>query len=85
MPVGTIALKKRAFIPVETKPAKSTQDDLGMLGAGSVSIRILDTEDEHTSVVPRVQPVEESSAGPANVKISRGRGGESNAYRHVLE
>jgi hypothetical protein len=85
MPVHAITLKKGAFVPVETQPAKSAQNNLGMLGAGSGSVGILDTEDKHASVVPREQPVEESRAGTPNVKISRGRGSESNAYCHILQ
>jgi hypothetical protein len=84
MPVDAIALEHGTFIPIETQPAKGSQDALGMLGVGSVAVRILDSEDEHTSVVPREQPVEESGARTTDVKISCRRGGEPNAYRHLL-
>jgi hypothetical protein len=85
MPVDTIALKHGTFIPIETQPAKGSQDALGMLGVGSVPVGILDAEDEHTSVVSCEQPVEESGACTTDVKESRGRGGEPNSYHHVLE
>ena len=82
MPVDTVALEHGTFIPIETQPAKSPQYGLGMLGVGSVAIGILDAENEYASVVPREQPVEESGAGAADVKVSRGRRSEASAYRH---
>ena len=45
-----------------------------MLGLGAVAVGILDTEDEHASVVPGEQPVEERGTGAADVKESRRRG-----------
>jgi len=83
MPVDAIALEHGTFIPIETQPAKGSQDGLGMLGAGSVAVGILDAEDEHTPVVPREQPVEESGPGTPDVEVARGRGSESSAYRCV--
>ena len=85
VPVHPIALEHRTFIPIETQPAKSSQDGLGMLGLGAVAVGILDTEDEHASLVPGEQPVEESGTGAADVKESRRRGSEANLYRHVKE
>ena len=83
MPIDSIALEYRTLIPVETQPAKSSQDGLGMLRLRAVAVRVLDTEDEHASVVASEQPIEERGAGTAHVKISRGRGSEPYSYRHV--
>ena len=82
MPVYPIALEHGTFIPIETQPAKSSQDGLGMLRVGSVAVGILDAEDEHASMVPREQPVEEGGAGAADMEVARGRGSEPSAYRH---
>jgi len=46
-----MALECRTLIPVETQPAKGSQDSLGMLGLRAVAVRVLDTEDEHAPVV----------------------------------
>jgi len=67
MPVHAVALEKGFLIPVQPQPTQGSQDGFGMLGLGSVAVGILDAEDELTSVVPCEQPIEESSAGAADV------------------
>src|ERR1035437_5914728 len=73
---------ERAFVPIQTEPAESAQDDLDGLLRIARSVGVLDAEDERAAGVPGVKPVEQSGARTADVQITGGRRGESDARFH---
>ena len=63
----------RAFVPIETKPAQAVEDAGDHFVRRALDIGVFDAEDEHTTMAPDVQPVEERRAGAADVQVA-GRG-----------
>ena len=67
-------------------PASAGLDDAGdHLPRRSLGVGVFDAQHERAAVPARVEPVEERSAGAADVQVTGGRGGEADAeHRWIL-
>ena len=86
-----LALKVRPFIAFDTtvglwalirihaEPFQTLKDDIDILRLVAGGIGILNAEDKSPAGVAGIKPVEEGSAGTANVKHPRGGGGKTDA------
>ena len=66
-----------AFVPVEPQPAQAVENAGDHLVRRALDVGVLDPQDEHAAVAPRVEPVEERGAGAADVEVAGGRGREA--------
>jgi hypothetical protein len=67
VPLEAIALEHDVFVPVEAQPSEPVQNDQGVFVGGTLSIRVLDSDQERTTVFPGVKPVEE--CGPHSTHV----------------
>ena len=74
----------RAFVPVESQPAQAVEDARDHLVRRALDVGVLDPQDEHAAMAPRVQPVEERRAGAADVQVAGGRWSETKTRRGHL-
>ena len=75
--VGSVDV--RALVPIQPEPPKAVENAFDHVGRGSLDVGVLDSQDEHAAGPPGEQPVEERRPRAADVQISGGRRGESNA------
>mmetsp|Transcript_50475 Transcript_50475/g.114618 ORF Transcript_50475/g.114618 Transcript_50475/m.114618 type:complete len:275 (-) Transcript_50475:68-892(-) len=69
-----------SLVPVQPKPPKVGDHGLLGLARRPRQIRVLDAEDELATLLPRLEPVEESRAGTAHVESSRRGRGKAHAH-----
>jgi hypothetical protein len=67
-----LTLEVRPFIPGDTQPGKSVQNDPGMLGSAPLAIGILDAQHVSAAGVAGKEPVEQRGAGTPDVEVSGG-------------
>ena len=80
MPGRVLSLEKRPFIPGDSEPAQSIQNDFGMLLGATLAVGVLDPEHVSTAGMPGIEPVEERRACSPDVEVSGGRWGEADAW-----
>src|SRR5258705_50722 len=73
---------ERSFVPIETEPSQTVENALQHFRRGALGIRILDSENEDTTVTTRKQPVEQRGTGAADVQVAGRRGSETDAWGH---
>ncbi len=61
-------------VPVKAKPGQTIENGGGSCFSGALPIRVFDAQQHLAAVMLRIKPVEQSSARPTNMKITRGRG-----------
>src|SRR6266705_2236773 len=72
----------RPFIPIQTQPTQTAQDNFHRLLRVSGDVCIFDAQDKRAARMPSIKPVEQSCAGSADVEETGGAGRESNANFH---
>lgn len=77
--VEPLGLVERAFVPVQAQPLEAGQDVVGVFRSRSLEVCIFDAQDELALMPPRKQPVEDGSAGRANVEVAGGARSNANA------
>ena len=68
-----------AFIPLHAQPLEIGDEIDQGLGVVAGLIGVLDAEQEIAADVPGEEPVEQRGAGPADMQITGGTGGEADA------
>jgi hypothetical protein len=69
-------------VPFEAQPGEAVDDGVdGRLGR-ALAVRVLDAQQEAPAVMARIEPVEQSGPGAADMQIARGRGGEAGDDGH---
>ena len=63
----------------ECQPAQTVEDAADHLGRRPFEIGVFNPQHEHAAEPAGEEPVEQSCAGSADVKIAGGRGGETDA------
>src|SRR6185312_10351118 len=76
------ALIDDLFVPVEAKPGQPVEDRAGGFVRAARLIRVLDAKEELAAVLAGVEPVEERSAGTADVEVTGGARRESYTDGH---
>ena len=71
----------RALIPVDPQPAQSIKDRLTSRFGVARFVGVLNAEDEFAAAIPRIEPVEQGSAGTADVEVTGWGWGKTNANR----
>ena len=69
----------RPLVPIEPEPAEAVHDSFHHLPGRPLGVGILDAQHECAAETPGVEPVEERRARAADVEISRGGRGKSDA------
>ena len=78
--VGTVLTAGfRAFVPIHAQPAHRVEDHLQEGVGVALLVGVLDAEDELTSRVAGVEPVEQGRPGASDVEEAGGAGGEADA------
>jgi hypothetical protein len=78
----TLGLKDGTFIYVQTEPGYPIEDYLHRLLGRALSIRIFDTENEISTMVPSMKPREKRSASPPNMEVTSWAWGKSGPDDH---
>jgi hypothetical protein len=78
MVADEVGLKIGSLIPVHAQPGEPVKNPLDRICGRPLGIRILDTKDKFTAVLTGVEPVENGSAGTADMKIPCWAGGKTN-------
>src|SRR5207253_548800 len=79
---GTLKVRRvraagvRPLVPIEPKPPQALKNPGHHVGRRAFDVRVLDAQDERTSEMSRVQPVEERGSSSSDVKIAGWRGRE---------
>ena len=76
MQVGPGMLEHRLAVPVEAEPLQAVEDHLDAVGRGAFPIGVLDAQEELSSLMPGIEPVEQRRPGVANMHGAGGRGGD---------
>ena len=79
-----LALNHRLFIPVDSKPLQAFKDVLGVFRLRSFFVGVFDAKQKTAVLVAGKQPIENGGSRGADMKRSRGAGGQTNA-RHCVE
>ena len=74
----------RPFIPVKPKPAQRLQDDLLRLRTGPFGVRVFDSQNEFTTILPGVTIAEKRHIGRTDMGITCRRWGDSGSDFHGL-
>jgi hypothetical protein len=78
-----VELERDVAVPVEAEPAERALDLLDRLFHLPARVRVLDAEEELSSLVPREEPVEERGADAADVEEPRRAGRKADADGHA--
>jgi hypothetical protein len=70
---------ERTFIPVKSEPAHSVENAADHFSRRTLEVSVFDAQDEHAASAPGEQPVEKRGASAADVEVTRGGRGESDA------
>src|SRR5439155_25894449 len=68
-----------AFVPIEAKPVESVTNRRHCFLDVACLVGVFDAQNEFAAVMPGKKPVEKRSARSANVQITGGRGGKTDA------
>ena len=75
-----LGLSERPLIPIQTDPPHSIENGCDRCIRRPALVRVLDTEDKSTLLLPREEPVEERSSDSAYMEKSRRTWGKANTY-----
>ena len=79
------SLEIGTFVPVNAEPVETVNDALNGLFCRALCIGVFNAEDEFAIMFFGIEPVDNSCAGTANMKIACGAGWETDAdFRHCL-
>src|SRR4029450_7245679 len=82
LPIRTeVAANFDALVPLQPEPPQILEDGQLRLTRRTLRVGILDAEDERPVVPAREQPVEQGSAGVADVQMAGRRWRESHSHR----
>jgi hypothetical protein len=73
-------LEEGTFVGIEAQPVQAFKYSLDHRLGGALNVGVLDAKNVHAAVLAREQPVEESGARSAKMKITGGRRCKSNSY-----
>src|SRR6202044_111981 len=74
-----LRLKERPLVPFNPQPLQRHQYSVHQLGLVALHVRVFHAQQQSPALVFREKPVEQSSAGSADVQIPRPRGRKSHA------
>ena len=77
MAIRIFGLEMRLTVPVQPEPGHAVEDRVDRRLSGARLVRILDPQHEAAAMMARIEPVEERSAGAADMQEPRRRGGET--------
>ncbi len=75
-----VARRRRPLVPVEPEPPQGVDDEVDVLVGRARLVGVLDPQDEHATVMPREQPVEQRRPRPADVQMPGRTRREPHAY-----
>ena len=75
-------LVERSLVVIEAQPLHAVEDHLHGFLRRTLSVGVLDAQDEHAAVAPRVQPAEKRRAHAADVQQAGGARGKAGAHGH---
>ena len=87
--VGDLAVEREAlgllvlFVPAEIKPAQAIENLIYARLGVALDVGIVEAEDDGSSIVAGIEPVEDEGAGAADVQKTGGRRSESNTEHNV--
>ena len=75
--LGAGELEDHVAVPVEAEPGQAVEDRVDRALGGALPVGILDAQQHLPAGVAGVEPVKQGRAGPADVQVAGGRGGEA--------
>ena len=70
----------RPLVPIETEPLDILKQLILVALFAALDIRVFDAKNELAALLARIEPVEKSCAGVADVNLTGGRGGKTYAH-----
>ena len=78
-------LVERSLIPIHAQPFQAIDNARDQFRLVTLGVGVLDAQNHHPAATPRKKPVEQSSAGSANMQVAGGRRGKADTHaRGVL-
>ncbi len=77
-PIGTFLAG--AFVPIEPQPTEVFEDGRFGLRRGTLRVRVLQAQNETSSISPGEEEIEERRSGIADMQEPRGAGGKTNPW-----